>query len=313
MAQLSDAAASSRPRPTVGVWIKTARPMTLSATLSPLVVGTAVAAYHGTFNLLIFLIALFSGLFLQVAANYLNEFFDWKYGLDSKESLGASTVIFRGAMSARQVFAGGVGSFAIAAILGIALIAVAGPAIILFGLAGMTIALFYSAKPFQLAKRGLGDVMVFLAMGFLMTWGAYFVQIHQWSWPAFAASMPIGLLVVAILNMNNLRDYQDDRAVDKKTVVVRFGQDVGKAYQAALVIGAYVSVTVFALVHLLPVSSLAAWLSLPTAYTHLKAIVPATDRNVLMRGMKQISTLHLQFGLALALGIAVATIFHLPF
>src|SRR5437867_2655651 len=85
-------------------------------------------------------------------------------------------------------------------------------AIMLFGLAGMAIAYFYSAKPFQFAIRGLGDILVYIAMGFLMTWGAYYVQIPRWSWLAFAASVPVGFLVVAILNMNNTRDIQDDIA-----------------------------------------------------------------------------------------------------
>jgi 1,4-dihydroxy-2-naphthoate octaprenyltransferase len=313
MAHMSNAATAGSSRPNLGVWVKTARPFSLTATISPLFVGTAVAAYQGTFKPGIFLAALFAGLFLQVAANFFNEFYDWKYGLDSEQSLGASTVIFQGTMTARQVLFGGIFSFAIATLLGIILIAAVGPAIIIFGLAGMAIAYFYSAWPLKLATRGLGDLMVFLAMGVLMTWGAYFVQIHHWSWSAFAASVPVGFLVVAILNMNNIRDYQDDLAVHKKTVVVRFGQAVGKRYHAALIIGAYGAVTIFAVVHLLPLFSLAAWLSLPTAYTHLKAIWSTNDRKVFMRGMKQISALHLQFGCALAFGIALAAMLHTSF
>jgi 1,4-dihydroxy-2-naphthoate octaprenyltransferase len=305
--------AAHAPQPGIGVWIKTARPVSLTATVSPLLVGTAVAAYHGAFNVWLFLAAFIAGLFLQIAANYFNEYFDWRYGLDSAASLGASTVIFQGAMSARQVLGGGIASCAIAALLGIVLIATVGPAIIFFGLAGMAIAYFYSAAPFKLAKRGLGDLMVFLAMGFLMTWGAYYVQIHQWSWAAFAASIPVGFLVVAILNMNNIRDYQDDLAVHKQTVVVRFGPVFGKRFHTALIGGAYLAMTIFALVHLLPLLSLAAWLSFPTAWGHLRAILPTTDRRVFMRGMKQISTLHLQFCAALALGVAVAALTHMPF
>lgn len=310
MAQLSRATEASKSLAPLRAWIKTARPFTLTATVTPLLVGTSLAAYQGKFSVGIFLAALFSGLFLQVAANFFNEFFDWRYGLDSKDSLGASTVIFQGTMTAPQVLWGGVGSFIIAGVIGILLIVAVGPGILLFGLAGMAIAYFYSARPFKLATRGLGDVMVFLAMGVLMTWGAYFVQIHQWSWSAFAASIPIGLLVTAILNMNNIRDYQDDLAVQKKTVVVRLGQEFGKRYHATLIIGAFVAVTVLSLVHLLPLLSLVAWLSLPTAYTHLRSVLPTSDRRVLMRGMKQISALHLQFGLAMALGITIAALLH---
>src|SRR5712692_2988805 len=215
-------------------WLKTARPFTLTATVSPILVGTAVAAYDGTFHMLNFLLALFSSLFLQIGANYFNEYFDYRYGLDTSESLGASTVIFRHEMTAAQVLAGGIGSFVIAAALGIVLILLTSPTIILFGLAGMAIAYFYSAKPFKFATRGLGDILVYIAMGFLMTWGAYYVQIPRWSWLAFAASVPVGFLVTAILNMNNVRDYQDDLEVHKRTLPVRFGQAFGQRFHAFL-------------------------------------------------------------------------------
>ena len=206
------------PRPSLAVWLKVARPFTLTAAVSPVLVGTAVAARDGTFHFFTFLVTLVASLLLQVGANYFNEYFDYRYGLDHEGSLGASTVIFRNEMSASQVLGGGIGSFVVAVLLSFILIAIVGPQIILFGLAGMAIAYFYSAKPFQFSARGLGDILVYLAMGLLMTWGAYFVQIHHWSWSAFAASIPVGCLVVAILNMNNTRDYQDDIAVDKLTL-----------------------------------------------------------------------------------------------
>src|SRR5256884_5231365 len=238
------------------VWVKTARPFSLTAAVSPILVGTAVAVYEGTFHLAVFLVTLLSCLFLQIAANYFNEYFDYRYGLDHSGSLGASTVIFRHEMTATQVLAGGISCFVIAAVLGLVLIYLVGPAIILFGLAGMAIAYFYSAKPFQFAIRGLGDILVYIAMGFLMTWGAYYVQIPRWSWLAFAASVPVGFLVVAILNMNNTRDIQDDIAVHKLTLPVRFGQLFGQRFHAFLLIGSYVAVTIFVLLRILPFFSL---------------------------------------------------------
>src|SRR5436309_245720 len=247
---------NTKPTPSWKVWVKTARPFSLTATVSPVLVGTAVAAYDGTFPLVRLLAALFSALFLQIGANYFNEYFDYRYELDTAESLGASTVIFRHEMTAAQVFSGGIGSFVIAAVLGLVLIYTSGPAIILFGLAGMAIAYFYSAKPFKFASRGLGDILVYIAMGFLMTWGAYYVQIPQWSWRAFAASVPVGLLVTAILNMNNVRDYTDDLAVQKRTLPVRFGQRFGQIFHAVLLIGSYVALTAFALFGVLPLFSL---------------------------------------------------------
>lgn len=291
------------------VWVKTGRPFSLTATISPILVGTAIAAYEGHFNVGIFLLTLFSSLFLQIGANYFNEYFDYRYGLDSMASLGSSTVIFRGEMTAGQVLGGGIASFVLAALFGLALIALVGPAIILFGLAGMAIAYFYSAAPFKFASRGLGDILVYLAMGFLMTWGAYYVQIPHWSWSAFAASVPVGFIVTAILNMNNVRDYQEDIAVHKLTLPVRFGQTFGKRFHAILLIGSYIAVSIFALTGLLPLYSLLVWLTFPLAFTNVRSVLRATERKVYMIGIKRTSMLHLQFGLVLACSIMLALLF----
>ncbi len=290
------------------IWLKTARPFSLTAAVSPVLVGTAVAAYDGAFHPVSLLAALLSGLFLQVGANFFNEYFDYRYGLDHSESLGSSTVIFRHEMTAAQVLAGGIGSFGVAAVFGLLLILLSGPAIILFGLAGMTIAYFYSARPFKFAARGLGDILVYIAMGFLMTWGAYYVQIPRWSWLAFAASVPVGLLVTAILNMNNVRDYQDDLAVQKLTLPVRFGPVFGRRFHAFLLLGSYIAVTLFVLFRLLPLYSLAVWLTFPLAFSNVRSVLTATERKAFVIGIKRTAALHFQFGVMLALGIAVAAL-----
>lgn len=288
------------------IWLKTSRPFSLTAAVSPILVGTAIAAYEHSFHLGVFLITLFSCLFLQIGTNFFNEYFDYRYGLDHEGSLGASTVIFRNEMTAGQVFGGGLVSFILAALLGVALIFLVSPAILLFGVAALAIGYFYSAKPFKFASRGLGDVMVYIAMGFMMTWGAYYVQIQYWSWSAFAASVPVGFIVVAILNMNNVRDYQDDLAVNKRTLPVRFGQRFGQRFHAFLLIGSYVAVTIFALTDLLPLLSLAVWLTFPLAYTNVRSVLTATERKAFVIGIKRTSLLHLQFCTVFALAIVLA-------
>lgn len=288
------------------IWLKTSRPITLTATASPVLVGTAVALYQGTFHLAIFLLTFLSCMCLQIGTNYFNEYFDHRYGLDHAGSLGAMTVIFRNEMTANQVLGGGILSFIIAAVLGIVLIVLLGPVIILFGLAGMLVAYFYSAKPFKFASRGLGDVLVFIAMGFLMTWGSYYVQIQQWSWQAFAACIPVGCLVVSILNMNNVRDYEDDFAVNKKTIPVRFGLRFGQLYHTALLIASYVTTTLFVLFGLLPLAALAVWLTCPLAFRDIALVVRARDRKAFITGVKLTSLLHLVFGLVLAIAIMLA-------
>ncbi len=292
------------------LWLKTSRPFSLTATVSPLLVGTAIAGYAGTFNIITFLITFFSCLFLQIGTNFFNEYFDYRYGFDHAGSLGASTVIFRNEMTAAQVLGGGIVSFAIATLLGIILVFLVSPAILLFGLAALLIAYFYSARPFKFASRGLGDILVYIAMGFLMTWGAYYVQIHHWSWMAFAASVPVGFLVTAILNMNNVRDYQDDLAVNKKTLPVRFGLKFGQRFHAMLLLGSYVATTIFSLVGLLPLYCLLVWITFPLAYRNVRSVLTAQDRKVFIVGIKRTSLLHLAFGVALTLSLIIATLLH---
>lgn len=296
----------------LAVWIKTARPFTLTAAVSPVLVGTAVAVFQHSLNFGLFLATLISCIFLQVGANFFNEYFDYRYGLDHAESLGASTVIFTKELTARQVLGGGIVSFSIAALLGVILIALIGPAILLFGLGGMAIAYFYSARPFKFATRGLGDVLVFLAMGVLMTWGAYYVQIHQWNWQAIAASVPVGFLVTAIMNMNNTRDYQDDLAVAKKTLPVRFGRRFGQQFHAFLLVGSYIAVTICVLAHLLPFLALAVWITFPSAWMNVQAVLQGgNDKLVYLRAIKATAQLHLRFGVLLAVALVAATIGHL--
>lgn len=304
---LADAPTPARPG-SWKIWLKTGRPMTLTATVSPLLVGTALAGYQGTFRPLTFLLTFFSCLFLQIGTNYFNEYFDYRYGLDHAGSLGAMTVIFRNELAAAQVLGGGIACFILAALLGIVLAFLLGPAILFFGLAGMLIAYFYSARPFKFASRGLGDILVYLAMGFLMTWGAYYVQLQCWSWTAFFASVPVGFLVTAILNMNNVRDYQDDLAVNKRTLPVRFGLKFGQRYHAALVLGAYIATTIFSLAGLLPLASLAVWLTFPLAFVNVRAVITATERKAFIVGIKRTSQLHLAFGVIFTLAIVVATL-----
>lgn len=302
------------------IWYNTARPATLTAAVAPVLVGTAVAAWAGTFSAGAFALTLLAGVLLQAGVNYLNEYFDWKYGLDTAESLGSTTVIVRGEMTGPQVLCMGLACFAAAAALGVWLIALIGPAILLFGVAALFIGYFYSARPFTFAARGLGDIMVYLAMGLLMVWGAYYVQIPHWSWPAFAASIPAGMLVVAILNMNNVRDYFDDRAVNKRTLPVRFGRAFGVRYHAALLYGAYLTTTLFVALGLfapaaqmiLPWPALLAWLTFPIAQRNVRSVTTAGERDPILRlGVRRTAQLHFQFCALLALGIALAALFHI--
>ncbi len=293
---------------TFSVLWKVARPFTLSATISPLLVGSAAAAVllaqdGAPFRMGIFLCALFSCLFLQIAANYFNEYFDWRYGLDTASSLGASTVIFRGEMTSRQVFGGGIVSIGAATLLALVMVWLTGPMVLLFGIAGILVLYFYSARPFQFSARGLGDIMVFIGMGVLTVWGASFVQHPAPAALVFAASVPVGLLSTAILNMNNTRDREDDAAVGKKTLPVRFGLRFGQCFHATLILGAYAAVILGWFFRWLPWESFLVFASLPFALHNVRLVLKGGPRTVYMSAIRQTSLLHLLFGALLAGGL----------
>jgi 1,4-dihydroxy-2-naphthoate octaprenyltransferase len=108
--------------------------------------------------------------------------------------------------------------------------------------------------------------------------------------------------------MNNVRDYQDDLAVNKKTLPVRFGLKFGQRFHAVLLMGSYVAVTAFVILGMLPPYSLVVWLTFPLALHNVRLVLAATDRKVFVIGIKRTSFLHLQFGVVLTLGILIAVI-----
>ena len=109
-----------------------------------------------------------------------------------------------------------------------------------------------------------------------------------------------------ILNMNNVRDYQEDRLVHKLTLPVRFGQTFGVWYHTSLLFGSYLAVTAFVLVGWLPAFCLVVWITFPLAFLNVRSVLRATDRRAFIMGIKHTSQLHLQFGLLLAIGFLLA-------
>ena len=288
------------------IWWKTSRPFTLIASACPVMVGTTLAAYEGVFHANTLFITFIWYLFYQIGTNYFNEYYDYLYHLDHHQSLGAMKVIFRNEMTPHQVLWGGIISYGIAILFSLVLIYQFGLLILLVGIIWMLIGYFYSAKPLQLACLGLGDVAVYLVMGFSMTCISYYVQIPHWSWRAFVASVAVGLLATAMLNMNNVRDYADDLAVNKRTLPVRFGLKFGQRFHIVLLIGSYAVITFFSLVGFFPLSSIAVWLTFPWAFRNMRAVLGTTERKVFIASMKQTALLHFLFSMILALSIIIA-------
>jgi 1,4-dihydroxy-2-naphthoate octaprenyltransferase len=214
------------------VWIHGARPRTLGASVTPVVVGTAAAGHASAWR---FVAALLVGLGLQVGVNYANDFHDGVRGVDTSERLGPPRLTSSGMASPRSVLLASLAGIGVAGVAGLALALVTTLWLIPLGAVAMLALWLYSGGPRPYAELGLGEVMVFLFFGLMATAGTAYVQAERISSAAWWASAAMGLLAVAILVANNLRDIPTDAVTGKRTLAVRLGERRTRAlYRACL-------------------------------------------------------------------------------
>lgn len=286
------------------------RPFAYTASVIPIAAGGAVAWVDGMFAWLPFLAALVGGVLLHTGTNVINEIYDVRQGIDTITSPRASHAIVKGRMSERQAYGVALGAFALAVVVGLYLVWLRGPAIVVLGLIGLVAGYTYTAPPFQYKYRALGVPLVFLLMGPLMTVGSYFAVTGQWSFEALVVSVPVGLLVAAILHGNEWRDISEDTRAGIVTLSSRIGRDWAHYGYIGLVLGAYITLGLAVAFGWLPPATLLAILSLPfLAQVVRSAELGATGqaRAIAMIDL-QTARLHLAFGGLLVLGILLSGI-----
>ena len=251
--------------------------------------GSALAWHDGSFQLLPALAALLVALLLQVGSNVANDVFDFERGADTAERLGPVRVTQAGYLTPSQVKTGMVVIFAFAAVLGLYLATLRGWTVIWLGAAAILSAVAYTGGPYPLGYHGLGDVFVFLFFGLAAVAGTYFVQVGYVSPAAWWMAVPVGLIVTAILVVNNLRDLENDRKAGKRTLAVRFGEEGAKAEYLLLMLIAYLIVPVLVWMNIIPIGALLAWLSLPIAIRTLRTVFTQKGKplNVALAGTGQ--------------------------
>jgi 1,4-dihydroxy-2-naphthoate octaprenyltransferase len=242
----------------VRAWVLAARPATLTAAFAPVAVGTACAFRVGGFRFDTALAALMGAFLIQIATNFANDMYDYQKGADTEERLGPLRAAQAGLLSVAQLRRGIVVTFGLAALVGLYLTSVAGPAVVVIGIASILSGLAYTGGPFPLAYNGLGDVFVMLFFGFVAVCGTAFVQALYVPNVAWLAAVPIGALATGILAVNNVRDFEGDGRANKRTLVVRFGRQGGVREYAFLLVLAYATPFV-----MLAVGWVSAWVCLP--------------------------------------------------
>jgi len=287
---------------TAAAWYQAARPRTLTATYAPLGVAAAIALSQGVFELIPFVLALIGALFLQIAANLINEYFDYRRGADTHKVAGQGMIIKNQVLTPQQVLIGAILTVLLGCLIGLYLLFQSGPLLLWIGLGGVFVVITYTAGPFPLAYNGLGEIAVFIFMGPLMVLGAYYVMARQFDWLPVIAGLPIGAMVAAILHANNIRDMDADRTVNKRTMALRLGLRGARIEYVALVGGAYVIVAVLVMFGYMPLTALLVAVTLPEALRLIRLITSTTETALLHQAQGRTAKLHGAFGLWLVIG-----------
>jgi 1,4-dihydroxy-2-naphthoate octaprenyltransferase len=205
-------------------WILASRPKTLLASVVPVMVGTALAINVGEFNLLVTLIALVCSLLIQTGTNFTNDLYDYLRGADKTSRKGPVRVLASGLITVKEMKAGIFITFLSSFLLGLYLVYVGGLIILVIGTLSIIAGLAYTAGPYPLAYKGLGDIFVFMFFGLIGTMGTFYLQTNEISLAAFLSSIPVGSLITNILVVNNYRDIEEDKIAGKNTLAVKLGK-----------------------------------------------------------------------------------------
>lgn len=257
------------------LYLKAARPFSFTVSFFPPILALALAFledpdFSPKWGL--FIMTFLGGFIAHAGSNMVSDYFDYRKGIDRPGTYGSSQVLVAGEMSPVEMLILGLACLAVGALLGLAIMLMipGGFSLLWLILIGGFLGLFYTAPPFVLKYTALGDLAVFMAFGPLMTLGGYFVQTGHYSIKAFLISIPVAMLVDAILHANNTRDIENDKNCQIKTVAGIIGRKNSIKMYQILVYGCYAAVVLMTILKLLPIYSLVVFLSLPLAKSNVK-------------------------------------------
>jgi 1,4-dihydroxy-2-naphthoate octaprenyltransferase len=302
-------------------WLMAARPQTLPAGAAPVVLGAGLAVADGRFAALPAVAALLGALLIQVGTNLANDYFDAEKGADTDDREGFTRVTAGGLIEPRKVKLAMAGTYGLAFVVGIYLVAVGGLPIVVVGLSSILAGLLYTGGPYPYGYYGLGDFFVFLYFGVVAVAGTYYVQAAA-AVEGFPVGLPAGtvtpeaLLVgaaagglsTAILVVNNVRDLETDRAAGKRTLAVLLGYRYSRVEFLATVGLAYAVPPVLWLGYGYSPAVMVSWLTLPLAGLVARTVLTRTDGEALNPALERTGQLFALYAVLLSGGLAAGVV-----
>jgi len=281
------------------VWLAGSRPRTWPAAFVPVVVGTAAAQDQP--NLFRAFLALLVALALQIGVNYANDYSDGVRGTDN-DRVGPMRLVASGAKKPASVKRAALCFFGGAALVGLYLSSVTSWWLVVIGGAAITAAWCYTGGPKPYGYHGLGELFVFIFFGLVASVGTTYLQDEQISVLAVGVAVPVGLLAVALLVTNNLRDLPRDHLVGKRTLAVRIGDRPTRALYVVVVVMAFLSLPYLSL---LRPGALLALGSVPLAVTPIRSVIKGASGQELIPVLGSTGKLQMAYGALLCIGLAL--------
>ena len=290
-------------------WYRATRPRVFVASFVPMGIAAMIAIQDGVFNPVYFVLALIGVMFLQTVANLVNEYADFYRGADELKEAGQGMAIKKYGLSPAEVRNGAIFSGVMGILIGLFLLSQSGPLLWAIGIGGVLVAITYTAGPFPLAYNGLGEVAAGIFMGPMIVLGAYYVMQPDIDSAKILQicliSFPVMFMTAAILHANNIRDIDADRAVNKRTLAVRFGIKIARLEYIFLIAATYISQLLLVLVGWMPLTTLLSFITLPVARRLIHVFNTETETQKLHAAQGGTAKLHGQLGLLTVIGWAI--------
>jgi 1,4-dihydroxy-2-naphthoate octaprenyltransferase len=285
------------------IWWRLLRPHTLTASFIPVAIGTVFALLYGPSRFSLFLAMLLASMLIQAATNMFNEYFDYRQGLDNKQSVGIGGTIVRDGVEPQTVLRLALGAIAFAFLLGFYLCSQTSWWLLPVGLVCIAIGYLYSGGPYPISATPFGEIVSGLAMGLVIITIAFFIQTGFVNPEVILVSIPTSILIGAILLSNNIRDLEGDKLHGRLTLAILLGKRSATALLAGLFALAYLWTVYLTLSGVVTYWALLGVASLPKAAKAVKGFSGGASPGAMMPAMVATAQTNTLFGLFFTLGL----------
>ncbi len=291
-------------------FIQAARLRTLPLSISGILLGSFLAFSQGYLNYTIFILALCTTIGFQVLSNFANDYGDGVKGTDNENRIGPKRAIQTGTITKKQMLTAIISTAVLTFFIALALIYVSfGKENFIYSIIFLTLGVFSiaAAIKYTMGKNaygysGLGDIFVFLFFGLVSVYGSYFLYTKQIDYTVFLPAISIGLLSVGVLNLNNMRDIENDKISNKNTIVVKIGSKKAKQYHNLLIIGSFIAMLLFSFLNDKSFFNYMYSIAFIPVFLHLKRVNLNTNPRLLDPELKKLALS--TFLLAILFGIS---------